>query len=977
MSRRFLLAVVFVAFAGAPAAAQLTEETTPGLRLVYADGGESFLVPHATRTTLNALAFQRKLFGYEPPRELTVLLMDLADAGNGGASSVPHDLVRVQIAPLDLSFETIPANERMNTIMNHELVHVATMDQAARRERAFRRLFGGKVVPLAEHPESILYFYLTAPRVAAPRWYLEGIAVFVDTWMAGGLGRAQGGYDEMVFRTMVRDDVPFRDPLGLVSEGTKVDFQLEMNSYLYGTRFITWLAHRYSPERVIAWTSRRDGSRAYYSAQFRTVFGVALENAWKSWVNEERAFQQTNLSAIQEHPVTPFKDVTSHALGSVSRAYFDRAANRIYAAFNYPGVAAHIGAIDARDGSIERMASIKGPVIYTVASLAWNPEERVLYYTTDNGAWRDLVRLEVETGKTRLLLKDARVGDLAFNNSDGSLWGIRRSNGICTVVRMPRPHTTWEEIASWPYGTVVYDLDVSPDGTTLAASFGEISGDQEVRILNVDALEKGDLTPIGRFGFEGSVPNGFTFSPDGRYLYGTSYLTGVSNVFRHDLAARTLESVSNTETGFFRPVPLENDRLLVFRYTGQGFVPSWIDARPVAGVGTITLLGERLASRHPQLDEWNVGSPLAINYESLTRDRRRYRVAGSLKPESFYPIVQGYKSTTALGVRLNFSDPVQLNRASVTASFTPGTNLPSNERLHASAEYQRYDWRARASFNAADFYDLFGPTKTGRKGYGFGIGHTHTIIFDEPRHLTLDIDGDLSGGLDRVPEYQNVAVDVRRLAGLQARLSFSDVRSSLGGVDEESGTKWALRGDLRYVNGALIPRVRVDLARGVPLPAGHSSIWFRQWAGFSPSRRTLAFANFYFGGFGNNYVDTGNEKRYRESYAFPGVDLNGIGGRNFVKSMVEVNLPPVRFAHVGTPGFHATWMRPALFATALLTNLDAASARRALVNAGAQLDFRFSFLSVLDLTASVGGGMAFEPGHAPRRELMVSLKVLR
>ena len=84
--------------------------------------------------------------------------------------------------------------------MNHELVHVVTMDQPAGRDRTFRRLFGGKVAPIAEHPESLLYWYLTAPRVAAPRWYHEGIAVFVDTWMAGGLGRAQGGYDEMVFR---------------------------------------------------------------------------------------------------------------------------------------------------------------------------------------------------------------------------------------------------------------------------------------------------------------------------------------------------------------------------------------------------------------------------------------------------------------------------------------------------------------------------------------------------------------------------------------------------------------------------------------------------------------------------------------------------------------------------------------------------------------------------------------------------------
>ena len=83
----------------------------------------------------------------------------------------------------------------------------------------FRRLFGGKVMPVAEQPESILYFYLTTPRVAAPRWFHEGIAVFLDTWMAGGLGRAQSGYDEMVFRAMVKDNAPFYDPLGLVSEG--------------------------------------------------------------------------------------------------------------------------------------------------------------------------------------------------------------------------------------------------------------------------------------------------------------------------------------------------------------------------------------------------------------------------------------------------------------------------------------------------------------------------------------------------------------------------------------------------------------------------------------------------------------------------------------------------------------------------------------------------------------------------------------
>ena len=85
-----------------------------------------------------------------------------------------------------------------------------------------------------QNPESLLYSYLTVPRFTAPRWYLEGGAVFMETWMAGGLGRAQGGYDEMVFRAMVRDDAHFYDPLGLASRGTQVDFQVGANAYLYG-----------------------------------------------------------------------------------------------------------------------------------------------------------------------------------------------------------------------------------------------------------------------------------------------------------------------------------------------------------------------------------------------------------------------------------------------------------------------------------------------------------------------------------------------------------------------------------------------------------------------------------------------------------------------------------------------------------------------------------------------------------------------
>jgi hypothetical protein len=109
----------------------------------------------------------------------------------------------------------------------------------------------------------------------------------------------------MVFRSMVKDGAPFYDPLGLVSEGTKIDFQLETNSYLYGTRFMTWLARHYSPEKVIAWTARGDDSRAYYSSAFRQQFGIGLSEAWANWTKDEQTFQQGESRGDPEVPDHP------------------------------------------------------------------------------------------------------------------------------------------------------------------------------------------------------------------------------------------------------------------------------------------------------------------------------------------------------------------------------------------------------------------------------------------------------------------------------------------------------------------------------------------------------------------------------------------------------------------------------------------------------------------------------------------------
>ena len=434
-------------------------------------------------------------------------------------------------------------------------------------------------------------------------------------------------------------------------------------------------------------------------------------------------------------------------------------------------------------------------------------------------------------------MKDARIGDLVFNRTDKTILGIRHMNGICTLVRIKAPYRVAAGPAPGHIGTTPYDLDVSPAGDRIVASFGNIEGKQEVQLLDLAGLANGDATPVARFDFGQSVPNNFTFSPDGKYLFGSSYYTGVSNIFRYEIATKAVEAVSNTDSGFMRPIPLGDDRLVVFRYTGRGFIPATIDATALKDIAPITFLGERLSEERPIVKTWNVGSPLAIPYDEMKKDVEPYKLLREIRTESFYPMLQGYKASIAIGGPVYFSEPLRMNHAMFSASFSPDSDLPANERVHLKGEYQRYDWRGFGEWNNADFYDMFGPTKVGRKVCVIGLGHTNTLIFDEPRRLELDLDGSFSGNLDRLPQCQNVEVDVkhlddhRRQARLQRRAQLARQRGRRDRDAVDAG------GRAELVDSSVIGTVRADYDRGFALPAGHSSIWFRESAGFSPNDR--------------------------------------------------------------------------------------------------------------------------------------------
>jgi hypothetical protein len=256
------------------------------------------------------------------------------------------------------------------------------------------------------------------------------------------------------------------------------------------------------------------------------------------------------------------------------------------------------------------------------------------------------------------------------------------------------------------------------------------------------------------------------------------------------------------------------------------------------------------------------------------------------------------------------------------------------------------------------------------------LGYDDLLIYDDPRRLELRYDLAYYDKIDTLPGAQNIDTTFTRLVTGEVGLHYTNVRRSLGAVDDEKGYAWSLVAMASQTQGQITPQIYGTLDVGFPLPIPHSSIWLRSAAGGANGDRNNTLANFYFGGFGNNYVDSRSVQRYRDYDRLPGFGIDEVSGLSFVRELVEWNLPPYVFESAGTPGFYLNWLRPTVFATALWTNVVNSERRQDYANVGAQVDLRFNVFHWYDMTLSAGYAVGYQGGKRAGSEWMLSLKIM-
>lgn len=956
-----------------PAKSDWLESESRHFRIVYREG-HAHLVPHILGVAELSLERLSELFGYEPSQTIVINTYDVNDYGAGFATTVPRNYIWLDLSPLEPGYENIPYNERLQWLLSHELVHIVVNDLATSAE-AFNRSIFSKVPPEQAQPLSIFYSLITNFGRYTPRWHQEGMAVFLETWLSGGFGRAMGSFDEMYFRCLVLERKKFPSPVQIESQLAAQSFLTETHHYLYGQRFVSHLILQHGFDKVVQWYRAAEGDfYVTFKSKFEEIFGNEFTEAWEEFVNAERLFQGRNLWALVSSPTTRVRRLSEEPLGAVTQPHVDLLQGAVFWGQHRPHRLAGITRLDLLTRHAENIGTLPTPSTHHVASTAYNPGTHTLFYTTNNNQlYRDIRTLDVETGKSDMIFPDCRVGNITIAPATQELWGVRHQGGGVALVLSQTPYDSLREVLYFAIGDEIHGLSASPSGKLLAIVLHRANGEQSIVLYDCDKIKRGEAAAIAMVTDRGS-PEHPSWSPDERFLFWNAYTNGVSNIYRKDFESGAIEAVSHTLTGLFKPAFVTADSLFAFEFSTTGFYPVLIPNVPAKSLPAITYLGQRVAEAHPAL------ATLASEREApfvpdSTVSSREYSGLRHLNIVSILPVLTGFGSNKVVGLFTHISDPILDHDMILEVGVSPFGERFQRMRFHSRFKYEyKKEFELSWDFNGTDFYDLFNKRKRGMVGHKVLVGNTHYWVYDNPMKVKQRSELTLYSGVQSISD-NLVPVSQPDFFVAQSGLTFQNLRRSIGSSDHEHGNEFALTAML-FGSSPKQPefgyQVYAEWDHFTTYAALHNVLHTKLAAGYHRANARLTQSRFYFGGFGNRALENVEAKQFRKVFRFPGIPVFSYGTDRFVKLLVENNFPPVRFQHASLGQHFLSHIDVSLFAQTLVTN----GRNWFGVDGGGQINLIFKHWFNLESTLSGGYARAWIMGR-PSDEWFVSFKLLK
>ncbi|MBI3183824.1 MAG: PD40 domain-containing protein [Myxococcales bacterium] len=519
---------------------------TPSFRVHYHQGpGQHELAQRVARTCEAAHRVLVPLLGWAPSRKTEVLLTDDVDSANGSATAFLRPMIALLAEPPgDLSVLN-DYEDHLWDLVTHEYAHVLHLDNARGVPALANAVFGK----------------LYTPNAYVPRWLVEGVATYQESNVSSA-GRNRSALFDMWLRAGVLFGLPFR-----LDEVTHYPTRWPRGNiaYLYGGRFLRYIAERIGEERLANFFSNY-GSRLVpfalnvVAAQELGVDFATLFGDWQAALAERYRVQARDIEA---RGATRYSVLTRSG-EETGNPRFSHDGTRIFYLEGGPDRRASIRSV-AADGTGDRQEL----ELWADAVFDLSPDDSRIALAfpsvwQEHSFYDDLYEADLSTKELKRLTHGLRATEPSYGPDGHRLAFVGRSGAGWSYLGLfdLRTHDVRRLVEAGPAEKLF--TPAFADEKTLI--FTQQSG--RARILRRLDLDTGEVRTViaGDFLVLQARP-----WQGGRVLV-ASDRSGVYNLYAVDLETGSMEPLTNVLLGAFLPAPSPDGSSIAFAaYSDRGY----------------------------------------------------------------------------------------------------------------------------------------------------------------------------------------------------------------------------------------------------------------------------------------------------------------------------------------------------------------------------------------------------------------------
>jgi hypothetical protein len=865
---------------------------------------ERKLEPLAERMARLAEAIHERLvdpMGYAPSERTEVLLTDDTEGANGSATATPVNTVRLFVtAPGDLS-NLGDYDDWQLGLMTHEYTHILHVDNISGIPTLINAILGKTLVP----------------NQLQPRWILEGLAVVLESEFSSG-GRIRSSLFDMLLRADYLDD----NLAGLDQmSSTPRRYPGANIYYLYGSRFLRWIADVYGLD-VLRAVSADYGAGLVPWGINRAIerqTGRTYVELFEGWKRQIARHYQRQMRAVKRRGLREGKRLTWHGRDVFYPRFLPPKARR---AGSDREIAYYRNDEHARGGQywIDLAEKRQDRGLFSETFLArtasagpasFGPEGDLVFSSVvpfKSNAYQRSDLFTVPQGETapdghesyrRRLTEGLRALEPSVSPDGRSVVFTRNNQGTTTLMTAYRnDDKALDEVRPLRKSRrfdQVYTPVHSPDGAHVAYSTWQKGGFRDIHVLEVAT------GAVRRITHDRALDTNPAWSPDGSKVYFSSDRSGIFNIYEHRLEDSRLRQVTNVRTGALMPAVSEDGELLVYvGYTSKGYdlYALALDERRYL---------EPVAPPNDRPDPYPEPPPVKMTKE-------RYNPLPTLRPYSYsFEYAPGNFESNALTITASGADIVGNHSVALSLIADPEAPAPQlvfnygyhrlpvdlgltlSNRFVPRADYRFNDQTPEyieTSYNLTTAISYNDQREFARQG--LSLSYTASI-------LDSDLPVASVGPLD---PYASPTVDP--LGGFLSRInlaySFTNVEGSYYTEGDARGFTARLSLDLSdesIGSTDTLYQARYTLIGFIPMPWGHQTLALRSAGGLS--KGTFARrGTFFVGGYNlenTALLDQVLDDVFNGAFVLRGYEPGSYRGSTFLLNTAEYRIPIVDVDH--------------------------------------------------------------------------------